>query len=142
LNVGAYQALALPEDLFAEETPEGQEATPVTEEMVETELGVLLPEETLLGVLEAELDDDDTYQNVMFEEGTKLFAEADKRFADGRNANENGDKFDLAGVLYTVALFFGGLSLVFKSSGRWGFFYGGVAVFALTTIYLLAIPWP
>lgn len=141
LNAPAYLALGLPQDLFPEETPEGQEAPPVTEEMIETEMGVLLPEEELLGVLEVELDDDDTYQNVMFEEGTKLFADADKKFAEGRMANENGDKFDLAGVFFTVALFFAGLSLVFKSRGRWGFLYGGAAVFGLTAIYLMVLPW-
>ena len=141
LNAVAYHALGLPQDLFEEETPEGQEAAHKTEEQIHTEMGVLLPEEALLGVLESELDDDDTYQNAIFEEGTKLFADADKKFNEGRIANENGDKFDLAGVFYTVSLFFGGLALVIKTRGRWYFLYGGAGIFALTSIYLMILPW-
>lgn len=47
---------------------------------------------------------------------------SDKKFAEGRTANENGDQFDLTGVLVTVSLFFAGLGLVFKSDVRWAFF--------------------
>lgn len=139
LNNQAYETLGLPADL--EEKDEEKGAPKKTEEEVKTEMGVLLPEETLLAVLESELDDDDTYQSVMFEEGTKLFADADKKFSEGRLASDNGDKFDLAGVFYTVALFFAGLSLVFKSNARWGFFFVGVATFLGTSIYLAMIHW-
>ncbi len=50
-----------------------------------------------------------------------MFADADAKFEEGKKANDNGDKFDLAVVFFTVALFFAGLGLVFKTSIRWGF---------------------
>lgn len=140
LNGEAYVALGLPMDLFEEDTP-GQAHPSKSEEQIESEMGILLPEEELLGVLESELDDDDSYHTVMFAEGTKLFADADKKFAEGRVANDNGDKFDLAGVFYTLALAFAGLGLVFKSRARWSFFYVGVATFLLTSVYMVMIPW-
>jgi hypothetical protein len=111
-----------------------------TEEEVEAELANVLPESTLIQVLGTELHDDDGYENAMFAEGEKLFADADKKFAEGRTANDNGDKYDLAGLFFTIALFFAGLALVFKSSMRWAFCGSGALIFLGTLIYMLTLP--
>lgn len=123
----------------ASKAPAGDEDAD-TEEEVEAEM-TALPEEVLIKVLGTELHDDDTYQNAMFEEGNKLFADADKKFEEGRKANDNGDEFELAGLYYTIALFFAGLGLVFKSRMRWGFAGVGVIVFLFATIYLFTRTW-
>lgn len=98
-----------------------------------------LPDEVLFASLSQELDDD--YIEESLAEGTQMFADADKQFEEGRKANENGDQFDLAVVFYTVALFFAGLGLVFKSTMRWGFFGAGALFFLGTTIFMMTLPW-
>ncbi len=112
-----------------------------TEEEVEAEMANVLPEETLIEVLGTELHDDDAYEIAMFAEGNELFEQADKKFAEGRKANDNGDEFELAGLYYTIALFFAGLGLVFKSRMRWGFAGVGILVFLYSTIYLFTRTW-
>ena len=72
---------------------------------------------------------------------TADFKTADARFAEGRNANEIGDKFSLDQVIYTISLFFGGLGLVFKTRIRWFFFGAGALVFVCATVFLFRIPW-
>jgi hypothetical protein len=123
------------------ETPATPGEDDVTEDEVEADMAINLPEDDLLAVLQSDLDDDDTYETAVFAEGTKLFEDADKKFAEGRTANDNGDKFDMATVFYTVALAFAGLGLVFKSRMRWNFFFVGVAVFVLTSGYLATLNW-
>ncbi len=98
-----------------------------------------IPDEVLFASLTQELDDD--YIDKALETGTKMFEDADKKFEEGRQANDNGDKFDLAGVIYTVGLFFAGLGLVFKTKIRWGFFAAGAAIFVGATIFLMTLPW-
>lgn len=98
-----------------------------------------IPDEILMASLQTELDDD--YIDKALEQGTKMFADADKKFEEGRTANENGDKFDLAVVFYTVALFFAGLGLVFKTKIRWGFFGSGLVLFVGTSIFMMTLPW-
>lgn len=112
-----------------------------TEEEVEAEMANVFPEEVLIATLGNELHDDDTYETAMFAEGNQLFADADKKFAEGRKANDNGDEFELAGLYYTIALFFAGLGLVFKTKMRWGFAGAGIVVFLISTIYLFTRTW-
>lgn len=109
------------------------------EEVAATALERDLPDEILLASLKTELDDE--YIDKALTQGTQMFADADKRFEEGRAANENGDKFDLAVVFYTVALFFAGLGLVFKTKVRWGFFGSGLVLFVGTTIFMMTLPW-
>lgn len=137
LSESAYEALKLPPE--PEGAPEQEDAK--TEEEVEAELGKVLPEETLINVLETELHDEEAYEDAMFGEGSKLFEDADKKFEEGRKANDNGDKFDLAGLFYTIALFFAGLGLVFKTNMRWAFCAVGALVFVASSIYLATLPW-
>lgn len=98
-----------------------------------------IPDEILLASLQTELDDD--YIDKALAQGTQMFADADKKFEEGRTANENGDQFDLAVVFLTVALFFAGLGLVFKTKVRWGFFGAGLLLFVGTTIFMMTLPW-
>jgi hypothetical protein len=98
-----------------------------------------IPDEMLFETLHTELDDD--YIDESLKQGTEMFAEADKKFEEGRQANENGDKFDLAVVFYTVALFFAGLGLVFKTNVRWGFFLAGSVIFLGSSLFIMSLPW-
>ena len=116
---------------------EGTEEDPAV--TAETALERDLPDDVLLASLGTELDDE--YIDQALAAGTKMFEDADKRFEEGRQANENGDKFDLAVVFYTVALFFAGLGLVFKTPMRWKFFFAGLLFFGGTTIYMLTLNW-
>ncbi|MEW6207195.1 MAG: hypothetical protein AB1631_02440, partial [Acidobacteriota bacterium] len=97
-----------------------QERTPEKAREV-TQAGSMdvLPDEMLVAALEKELDE--KYEDAIFAEGLKLFQDADKKFSEGRNANEVGDKFDLLTVIYAISLFFAGLGLVFKTRMRWSF---------------------
>lgn len=109
------------------------------EEIAATAMERDLPDELLLASLQTELDED--YIDEALAEGTQMFADADKKFEEGRVANDNGDKFDLAVVFYTVALFFAGLGLVFKTSIRWGFFGAGALLSLGTTLFMITLPW-
>ncbi len=123
LDIEAYKALKLP--------PEYREG--------DREKRFEIPEETLLGLFDVDLEED--YYAAVLTEGNQAFADADKRFDEGREANDTGDTFDLIGVIYTVGLFFAGIALVFKSNLRWIMLYLGVAVFVGATIYLFLVPW-
>lgn len=149
LSQAAYTAMELPAGYWEEDeeadggTSSGTEAAEEeTDETAADEDEALvrdIPDEDLFASLAVELDDD--YVDVMLAEGTKIFEQADTRFAEGRVANENGDSFDLIGVFYTIALFFAGLGLVFKTRVRWILFFVGLAVFVLSTFSLLGLPW-
>ena len=109
---------------------------------VDAAMANMLPEELLWDSLDIELSDEDsTYSDDLFTEPLAQFEAADARFEVGQTANNNGDAFDLAGVYYTVALFFAGLGLVFKSRARWPFFGLGALIFAATTVFMATLPW-
>ena len=96
-------------------------------------------QEMLQKALDGDLGND--YVDLMLAEGEKKFADADKKFDEGRVANDTGDTFDLIGVIYAVGLFMAGLGLVFKTKLRWLFLAAGVLVFAYATIYMFRTPW-
>jgi hypothetical protein len=98
-----------------------------------------IPDDVLLASLTSELDE--AYADEMLEEGEAMFKQADAKFQDGRQANENGDQFDLASVFFTVALFFAGLGLVFKTSMRWGFLGLGAIIFLGSVVFMARLPW-
>jgi hypothetical protein len=163
LSEEAYKALELPAEFYVEDPPEGaapaaaatpapaapaaaapapaaateddEEASPTSGPVLERDI----PDAELLETLAVELDEE--YDNDMLSDANKGFADAEKRFNEGKVANENGDQFDLAGVFFTVALFFAGVGLVFKTSLRWVFFGLGFLVFLGSTIFILTLPW-
>lgn len=117
----------------AEEEEEDEAAAP-TEALMRD-----IPDDELFDTLHSELDED--YIDESLAQGTQMFADADKKFEEGRQANENGDKFDLAVVFFTVALFFAGLGLVFKTRVRWGFFVAGALIFLGSSVFIMSLPW-
>lgn len=131
---GAAPAADAAGDETQEEGDEEEYEVPVEEALMRD-----IPDEDLYASLTVELDEE--YVNKMLEEGEQMFEDADKRFAEGRQANENGDKFDLVGVFLTVALFFAGLGLIFKTNMRWTLFYMGCTVFVLSVGYMMTLPW-
>lgn len=133
-NPGSGDAEAVEADM-EEEAEEEDDPETVAATAMEREI----PDEVLLASLATELDDE--YIEKALADGTEMFADADKKFEEGRIANGNGDKFDLAVVFYTVALFFAGLGMIFKTSVRWGFFGSGALFFLGTTIFMLTLPW-
>jgi hypothetical protein len=139
LSEDAYDALGLPADAQDEPKPGDKKAT--TEAEIEEELKQVLPEEELMAALDTELHDEETYFTGMFEEADKQFKAAEAKFAEGRAANETGDKYGLATVYFTVALFFAGLGLVFKTRLRWGFFALGALTFLGSAGYMFTLPW-
>jgi hypothetical protein len=133
---GAAEAAAAP----AAAEAEGSESAGET--ALDTALGNMLDEDFLWGTIEVELhDEDSSYGDDLFSEPMAAFERADAKFHEGETANENGDQYDLAGVFYTVALFFAGLGLVFKSAVRWPFFGLGMLVFLGTVGFMMTLPW-
>ena len=88
-----------------------------------------------------ETDLGEAYEDEVFSTSADEFAEAEAKFDEGRVANANGDAFSLAGVIFTIALFFAGLALVFKTHIRWTFFGAGAFVFLASCVYLATLTW-
>ncbi|HNW91473.1 MAG TPA: hypothetical protein PKM88_01010 [bacterium] len=168
LTEQAYQAMGLPQGFFVDDeadsaapaavpaaaaaapaaaeaaAPAATEATASTatepaDAAAEAGVDRDIPDAALFTSLAVELDE--SYTDSMVATGQAMFNEADARFAEGRQANNNGDEFDLAGLFFTIALFFAGLGLVFKSSVRWKFFMIGSLVFVASLIYMLTLNW-
>lgn len=126
----AYKSLGLPEDVLkkaGEPQKEGEEAEDIQ-----------IPEQALLDAFYVDLED--AYYDSKFKESEKMFDDADDRFEEGRKANDVGDNFELAGVIFTAALFFAGIGLVIKTNVRWGLFTIGVFIFIGATAFLLTLP--
>jgi Flp pilus assembly protein TadB len=98
-----------------------------------------LPRQALKDSLGIDLEQ--SYVDEMLATSKKSFEDSDKRFDEGRKANDIGDSFDLDGVIYTVSLFFAGIGLVFKTKIRWYFFIAGALVFLIGTAYLFKLDW-
>lgn len=158
LTENAYRALELPMQFYVEDEAEtatepaappaaAAPAASVGEEdeaeapatAVPATIERDIPDAALFASLAVELDED--YSDSMLVKGEQMFAQADVRFAEGRQANTSGDEFDLAGVFFTIALFFAGLGLVFKTAVRWRFFYAGSFVFLASLLYLATLNW-
>jgi hypothetical protein len=131
----AGEAAAAPAAAEEEEQSAGEAA-------IDAAMANMLPEEMLWATINVELhDEDSSYGDDLYTEPVAQFDAADARFKEGQTANNNGDQFDLAGVFYTVALFFAGLGLVFKTKARWPFFGLGTIVFLATSIFMAMQPW-
>jgi hypothetical protein len=122
LSEPAYKTLKLP---------------PAEEAVGEDE--ITLPDEALDVALNTDLDD--AYVDTLFTPSSEQFEAAKKRFDEARAANEMGDKFSLAGVILTIALFFSGLALVFKTRMRWGFLASGAVVLVGGIGYMSTLTW-
>jgi hypothetical protein len=119
--------------------PEGVDSPEMAKQAEQQGSVDILPDELLVAALEKELDE--KYVEAICAEGAKLFEDADKKFEEGRKANDIGDKFDLSTVLYAISLFFAGIAMVFKTNIKWVFYFIGVAAFLGSTIYMVMQPW-
>lgn len=71
----------------------------------------------------------------------ELLEKGNKKFEEGGKANEIGDKFTLATVFYTVALFFAGLSPVMRRFPIKAAFFGMATAIAIAaTVYMFKNP--
>lgn len=120
LNEEAYAAMKLPREAQAADAED-------------------LPPATLDAALDTELDEH--YVDTMLEEANAGFAEADRKFQEGRDANTAGDGFSLVVVVFTIGLFFAGLSTTFKSRMRWGMVGCGALIIGGSTVSMLMMPW-
>ncbi len=125
LSATAYMHLGLPEEVRKAYWDGNAEA-------------VLTPEH-LENALVNDLSSD--YVDELFADSAAEFAAADKRFEEGNDANTKGDQFSLAVVIFTVSLFFAGLSLVFKTRLRWGFLGLGATVLVAGLGYMATLTW-
>lgn len=125
ISDSAYRNLGLPEETRAAYADGDTDAA--------------LTDEELLVALNTELGQD--YIDEVFGPSNEEFEAADQRFAEGQRANSLGDEFSLAGVVFTIALFFGGLALIFRTRIRWGFLGIGTAVFLGALAYLSTLTW-
>jgi hypothetical protein len=98
-----------------------------------------LSEDELLKAEKQDFNKD--YYSWMYQEKVKKTAEAEELFKHAQEAGNNGDSFSLTIVYYTMALFFAGLGLVFKSRMRWGFMAVGALVMLLGILHMMKLPW-
>ncbi len=125
LSATAYKHLGLPEEV-RKDYWDGNAQAVLTPEHLET-------------ALVNDLSSD--YVGELFADSAAEFAAADKRFEEGSDANTKGDQFSLAVVIFTVSLFFAGLSLVFKTGLRWGFLGLGATVLVAGLGYMATLTW-
>lgn len=98
-----------------------------------------LSEKELLAAEKQDFSKD--YYSWMYQEKVKKTAEAESLFKQAQEAGNQGDAFSLTVVYYTMALFFAGLGLVFKSRMRWGFMAIGALVMLGGLYHMFKLPW-
>ena len=100
-----------------------------------------LQETVLEKAMEKDLTDDPNYQREMLAKSSELSQQSEKIFNEGQFANQTGDKFQFAAVIYALSLFFGGIVQVFHSHRMRQVMLGaGALIFLLGTISLLRLP--
>ncbi|PIQ28346.1 hypothetical protein COW36_04070 [bacterium (Candidatus Blackallbacteria) CG17_big_fil_post_rev_8_21_14_2_50_48_46] len=126
MSADAYESLGLPMTKHATQAKED------TEDLSETELFTL--------ALKNDLDDEgNMYEEGMVKGANDLFKKADVSFESGKDYNTRGDRFNLVSVVYTIALFFAGLALVFKTKIRWSFFGAGCLIFLFASYFMITM---
>jgi hypothetical protein len=100
-----------------------------------------LQETVLEKAMEKDLAEDVNYRQEMFAKSQSQFDKSEESFKEGQTANQTGDKFQLAAVIYAMSLFFGGIEQVFRSARMRQVILGaGGLIFVHATIYMLRIP--
>lgn len=128
ISDAGYKALGLP--------PEAKKDDGEDEEKTEALKGDILDKAS-----EVDLVGNDEYQKEMLAKATELNAQSEKTFAEGNSANETGDKFELANVIFAVSLFFMGIALVFRTEIKWYVLYAGGFLTLAGLIYMLTLQW-
>lgn len=133
MSDAGYKALGLPAEAKKEVV---DDPSTEAEEKQET-----LKEEILEKAMETDLADDANYRKEMLAAATQQSEQSEKTFKAGETANETGDKFELANVIFAVSLFFFGIALVFKSGIRWAIVGGGSLLLLIGFVYMLFLDW-
>jgi hypothetical protein len=90
---------------------------------------------------ETDLSTNDKYHEEMLAKSKEQGDEADKAFAEGVEAKENGERFEMADVIFAVSLFFTGISLVFRTRIRWTIIAAGGIFLLGGVIYMATLHW-
>jgi hypothetical protein len=123
MSENAYKAFKLPQEYLTGDKKEDY-----------------LPEDVLTEFFESDALGD-KYTESLFAESDEMFDKADKTFEEGRAANNAGDKFSFAAVLYAVALFFAGIGTTLKSKVRWLILGAAYLIFVVSTGYVVTLEW-
>lgn len=84
----------------------------------------------------------DDYDDALYTEGEALLGEADELFVLAGEANSNGDDYSMAITLFTVTLFFTGLSVTITASRyRTTMLLIGAGFLAVGAILMATLPW-
>ena len=128
LSDAGYKALGLP--------PEAKKDDGEDEEKTEALKGDVLDKAS-----EVDLVGNETYQKEMLAKAEELNAQSAATFKEGNDANETGDKFELANVMFAVSMFFMGIALVFKTDIKWKVLIAGGVMLVVPFIYILTLKW-
>jgi hypothetical protein len=101
----------------------------------------VLQETILEKALEKDLGDDENYRKEMLAESVRLNEQSEKTFKAGQTANDIGDNFELANVIFAVSLFFLGIALIFRTSIRWYVLWAGGLLTLGGLIFMLTLSW-
>lgn len=130
MSEAGYKALGLPAAARSAETRSSETG------MVEG-----LQEAVLEKAMEKDLADDANYQKEMLAKSQELSQQSEAVFMEGQTANQTGDKFQFAAVIFAIGLFFGGIAQVFRSNRMRQVILGaGALIFLVGTISLLRLP--
>ena len=134
MSEAGYKALGLP--------PEARKIFDRAEEESAVEhKQEALQESVLEKAMEKDLAEDESYRQEMLAKSQAQFDESEKDFKEGQSANQTGDKFQLAAVIYAISLFFAGIGQVFHGKGMRQVILGaGALIFLLATFYMLRLP--
>lgn len=135
LSDAGYKAMEFPAELRAG----GKYFEPTLLTARETDQMMLLTRWNMGG--RPQLTNNESYQKEIMAESARLSDEAERSFAAGIKANENGDRFGLANVVFAISLFFNGIALVFRTKIRWVIFGGGILFLACGVVYMIVTPW-
>jgi uncharacterized membrane protein len=133
MSDAGYKALGLP--------PEAKQEVVDDPETPAEEKQAALKEEMLEKAMEKDLADDENYRKEMVAASVKENETSAATFKSGQDANDAGDKFELANVIFAVSLFFMGIALVFKSDIKWKVLIAGGVLLAGGFIFMLTLPW-
>lgn len=133
MSEAGYKALGLPPEAKKEIVDDPE--TPAEEKQE------ALKEDILEKSMEKDLSEDENYKKEMLAASVREVETSEKTFKAGQDANDAGDKFELANVIFAVSLFFMGIALVFKSSIKWKVLAAGGLLLGGGFIYMLTLPW-
>ena len=134
MSDAGYKALGLPPEAKKEDKESATEA-----DAADKLAG--LKEEILEKAMEKDLADDENYRKEMLSKSQAQTEESEKIFKEGIQANETGDSFELANVIFAMSLFFAGISLVMKTNIRWTLLCIGGVFFICGAVFMLTLSW-